>query len=82
MQEPQEATQPSHCSREGTGLPKAFPRDAANAASGKDVKSGFGPLSCGGSGFPANGQEVKGLVLRVLEAQSSPRKLVRSCNHT
>lgn len=70
MQEPQEATQPPSCPREGAGLPKTFPTDAVDAASGKGMRCGFGLLSCGGSGFPANGEEVEGLVLHVLEAQS------------
>ena len=70
MQEPQEATQPSPCPREGTGLPKSFPTDAVDAASGKGMRSAFGLLSCGGSGFPASGEEAKGLVLHMLEAQT------------
>lgn len=53
-----------------TGLPKIFPTGAVDAASGKAMRSGFGLLSCGGSGFPAHGEEVKGLVLHVLEARS------------
>lgn len=40
MQEPQEATQPSPCPREGSGLPKTFSMDSVDAASGKGVRSG------------------------------------------
>jgi len=56
--------------------PKSFPKDAVDAASGKGMRSGFGMLSSGGSGFPANGEEVKGLVLHVLKAQSSFGRLL------
>lgn len=69
VQEPLQASQLLLCLREDTNLPKPIPVDAVSAARRKEMGSGFGLLSCGGSGFPAKGEEVKSLLLCMVEAQ-------------
>lgn len=63
-----QAPSEGYCMQEPTtespALSRTFPAGAVDAGSGKAMRSGFGLLCCGDSGFPASGEESKGLVLR------------------